>query len=105
MHTDTGMNSEHVSDFSGRYRLSSIAVNGARAALAYPDLELMEDGSYRFGSFSGHWHRDPQGLALGEKYTAWGLADADGQHLTFRFGTEDRRIEISYARVAALHGH
>lgn len=99
------MSSEHASDLPGRYRLSSIAVNGARAALAYPDLELRDDGSYRFGSVSGHWHTDSLfdslKVELGEKYTSWGPADADGQRLTFRFGTGGRQFVISYARVGS----
>lgn len=100
MQSVADMDSEHASDYLGRYRLSSIAVNGTRAAMAYPDLELRGDGSYRFGSVSGSWHRDPHGVALGEKYTSWGPADADGQRLTFRFGKADRQFVVSYLRVA-----
>ena len=60
-----------IQRLGGAYRLQSFTIDGGRAATAYPDLELGEDGTYRLGGGLGRWQFDGWILSLDGYYGRW----------------------------------
>lgn len=84
-----------------RFRLAEVTANGARAEVAFGDLELLADGTYALDGRRGAYESGNDEIALDGGHAYWGKGrlSADRHALTFSYRRGPIQWEVKYARV------
>ena len=92
--------------FTERYQVSSLSINGEEASPTFPPLVLQADGAYQLGGVNGHYKRSEIGVTLDGVPAHFGIgrywANRDGLTFTYRLGKNT--FEVKYQLSPNLAG-